>query len=627
MAGESQFALLGQRRFLPFFLTQALGAFNDNVFRYGVVLLVGFQLALDRDMEAFYIQLAMALFILPFFLFSAFAGQLAEKYEKARLIRLIKLAEVFIMLLAAVGFWFKHVPLLLGVVFLMGLQSTLFGPIKYAILPQVLHNKELTGGNGLVETGTALAILAGMMLGGSLMAMGGAGPSLVSAVVIAMALAGYLASRAIPAAPATDPGLRFQWEPLGATWQCLRFMAAKRTVFLSVLGISWFWFYGGVFTAQLPLYTKYVLGGDESVSVLVLTLFSVGIALGSLLCEKLSGRRVEIGLVPFGAIGMTLFAIDVYFARSAETTLEGIGWLAFLAEAGNWRLVVDFLLIGMFAGFYIVPLFALVQSRSNPAELSRIIAGNNILNALFIVLAAGFGIAMGRLGFSVPEIFFTVALLNALVAVIIFRLVPEFLMRFLVWMLVSVLYRIRAEGLDRIPERGPALVVCNHVSFIDALILGGMVRRPIRFVMYHRIFRIPVLSFIFRTARAIPIAPAKEDPELMEKAFDDIDAALAAGDVVGIFPEGEITRDGAINPFRPGVERILERRPVPVIPIALRGLWGSVFSRRDTALGRMRFPRRFRARIGLAVGEPREADDATAAALEADVRELRGDAA
>jgi 1-acyl-sn-glycerol-3-phosphate acyltransferase len=627
MSHESQFTLLRQRRFLPFFLTQALGAMNDNVFRNGVVFLLSYQLALAREMELFYVNLAMGLFILPYFLFSAFAGQLAEKYEKARLIRLIKLAEIVIMLLAAVGFWFKLVPLLLGVVFLMGLQSTLFGPIKYAILPQVLREKELTGGNGLVETGTSLAILAGLMVGGSLMAVGGAGPLLVSTMAIGLALAGYLASRAIPAAPATDPDLRFRWEPLGATWQCLQFMAAKRTVFLSVLGISWFWFYGGVFTAQMPAYTKYVLGGSESVTVLVLTLFSVGIAIGSLLCEKMSGRQVEIGLVPFGAIGMTLFAIDVYFLRPGETTLEGIGWIAFLADSSQWRLLADFVLIGMFAGFYIVPLFALVQSRSNPSELSRIIAGNNILNALFIVAAAGFGIAMGNLGFSVPEIFFAVALINALVAIVIFRLVPEFLMRFLVWMLISLLYRVRADGLDRVPERGPALIVCNHVSFIDALILGGMVRRPIRFVMYHKIFRIPVLSFIFRTARAIPIAPAKEDAALMEKAFEEIDAALAAGDVVGIFPEGEITRDGEINPFRPGVERILERRPVAVLPMALKNLWGSVFSRRDTALGRMRFPRRFRARIGLAIGQPRTAAEASAAALEADVRTLRGEAA
>jgi 1-acyl-sn-glycerol-3-phosphate acyltransferase len=627
MAADNQFALLGQRRFLPFFVTQALGAMNDNVFRNGVVFLLSYQLALARELELFYVNLAMGLFILPYFLFSAFAGQLAEKFEKARLIRLIKLAEIAIMLLAALGFWLKSVPLLLGVVFLMGLQSTLFGPIKYAILPQVLHEKELTGGNGLVETGTSLAILAGLMLGGSLMALGGAGPALVSATAVLLAIAGWLAARAIPPAPATDPALRFRWEPIGATWQCLKFMAAKRTVFLSVLGISWFWFYGGVFTAQMPAYTKYVLGGAESVTVLVLTLFSVGIAIGSLLCEKLSGRQVEIGLVPFGAIGMTLFAIDVYCLRPGESTTAGIDWLAFVAERGNWRLLADFVLIGMFAGFYIVPLFALVQSRSRPSELSRIIAGNNILNALFIVLAAGFGIVMTRAGFSVSEIFFAVALINALVALIIFRLVPEFLMRFLVWLLISLLYRIRAGDLDRVPERGPALIVCNHVSYVDALILGGMVRRPIRFVMYHKIFRIPVLSFIFRTARAIPIAPAKEDPELMERAFEEIDAALAAGDVVGIFPEGGITRDGEILPFRPGIERILARRPVPVIPMALTGLWGSVFSRRDTALGRMRFPRRFRARIGLEVGQPRDPSEASAAQLEADVRALRGDRA
>jgi 1-acyl-sn-glycerol-3-phosphate acyltransferase len=295
-----------------------------------------------------------------------------------------------------------------------------------------------------------------------------------------------------------------------------------------------------------------------------------------------------------------------------------------MGASGRARIVIDLLLIGLFAGLFIVPLFALVQSRTRRSELSRVIAGNNILNALFMVVSAGLGLGLTALGFSIPQIFLVVAVLNAAVAIYIYTLVPEFLMRFLSWLLINTLYRIRTEGLDHIPERGAALLVCNHVSYMDALIVGGSVRRPARFVMYHRIFKIPVLSFIFRTARAIPIAPAKEDPALLESAFAEVDRALAAGELVCIFPEGGLTSDGEIAAFRRGVERILERRPVPVIPMAIRGLWGSIFSRRRRAPGRMRLPRRFWSRLVLAVGAPVAPSEASAAVLEQNVRELRG---
>ncbi|WP_300616970.1 MFS transporter [Dokdonella sp.] len=624
MSGTNQFDLLRTRRFAPFFATQGLGAFNDNAFRNALVVLVGYHMGLDEHAVGFYSNVAPALFILPFFLFSASAGQLAEKYEKARIIRWVKLFEIAAMSLAAVGFWLKSIPLLLAVLFLMGLHSTVFGPIKYAILPQALRPGELVGGNGLVEMGTSLAVLVGMIAGGIAMSEG---PLWASLLVIGIAMAGWLASRAIPPAPATAPDLAFNWNPFTETWRALGFVAKDRTVFNSVLGISWFWFFGGVFTMQLPNYTKIFLGGTESVQILVLALFSIGVGVGSMLCERLSGHKVEIGLVPFGSIGLTVFGLDLYFARTQATSLHDLSALAFLAAPGSWRIVIDFVLVGLFAGFYIVPLFALVQSRAERSELSRVIAGNNILNALFIVGAAAFGLGLGPLGFSIPQIFLVVALLNAAVAIYIYTLVPEFLMRFLSWILVSTLYRIDADGARKVPDEGPALLVCNHVGYMDALILSGVVRRPMRFVMYYKIFNIPVLRFIFRTAKAIPIAGAKEDPALLERAFDEIDRALADGELVCLFPEGGLTRDGEIAPFRSGVEKILARRPVPVVPLALRGLWGSVFSRRDSALGRARLPRRFRARIGVAFGDPVPAAEASAAALEAKVRALRGDRA
>jgi len=621
----SQFSLLAKRRFAPFFWTQALGAFNDNAFRNAMVMLVAFQMALPDAQVSLYTNLAPALFILPYFLFSATAGQLAEKFEKTRIIRFVKLFEIAAMAIAAIGFFTHHVSLLLVVLFLMGVHSTVFGPIKYSILPQALERSELVGGNALVETGTQLAMLTGMILGNSLMLIAGYGTLAASLTTIAIACAGYVVSRSIPTAPATAPDLRFNWNPFSETWRVLKITHEDRAVFNAVLGISWFWFFGTVMIAQLPNYTRHTLGGDGSVNTLVLTLFSLGTGIGSLLCEKLSAKRVEIGLVPMGAFGLTVFAVDLFFARPMVTPGAGLGWLAFAGTPGAWRVMLDLAMIGAFAGFYVVPLFAFVQSRAPRERLSRIIAGNNIVNALLICVASGFGIGLTALGLDVPTIFLITGIVNVAVAVYIFTLVPEFMMRFITWVLVRTLYRVRVDGLKHVPDEGAALVVCNHVSFMDPLILMANVRRPMRFVMYYKIYNLPILRFVFRTAKAIPIAGRNEDPALMERAFELVDEALANGEVVCIFPEGGITRDGTIQNFRPGVDRILARRPVPVVPLALRGMWGSIFSRRDSALRRARLPRRFWSRIELVGGAPLPAGDADAAVLEARVTELRGD--
>ncbi|HKT41037.1 MAG TPA: MFS transporter [Rhodanobacteraceae bacterium] len=617
----SQFRLLAKRRFAPFFAVQSLAAFNDNAFRNATIVLVGFQLGLTTSQIGFYSNLAPALFILPFFLFSASAGQLAEKYEKHTLIRWVKVFEIVAMGIAAWGFHARSPLLLFVVLFLMGLHSTVFGPIKYAILPQVLQRGELVGGNALVETGTSLAILIGMIAGGA--AIHQFGWTAAAALVIGVAVLGLIASLAIPRVPAAVPDLKFNWNFIVESGRVLKLAARQRAVFNSILGISWFWFFGGVVTAQLPNYTRLYLGGGASVEILVLALFSIGVGIGSLLCERLSGHKVEIGLVPLGAFGMTLFGILLYFARHDAPAYTGLDWLAFLHAPGNWWIALDMTLLGLFAGFFIVPLFALVQSRTPQGELSRVIAGNNIINAVFLVVAAIFAFGMLAAGLTIPQLFLVTALLNAAVTLWIFLLVPEFLMRFVDWLLISVLYRVRTDGLDRIPDEGPAMLVCNHVSFMDALIIMGSVRRPVRFVMYHRIFKVPVLSFVFRAAKAIPIAGGKENPKLLVRAFDAIDAALAEGELVCIFPEGGLTLDGEIASFRPGVEKILARRPVPVIPMALRGLWGSMWSRRDSKLGRARLPRRFRAHVGLSVGVPMQASN-NVGAMEAAVRDLRG---
>ncbi len=625
MSTGNEFTLLKERRFLPFFITQFLGAFNDNVFKNALIILIAFQAA-NPAQSNLLINASAGLFILPFFLFSATAGQLADKYEKSHLMRWIKLLEIVIMLGAAAAFILNSIPLLISLLFLMGAQSTLFGPVKYSILPQHLKPEELVGGNGWVEMGTFLAILIGTLLGGVLIAVQGNGPWLVGSAVVILAILGFLSSLFIPRAAPDAPDLRINWNPFTETWRTIKITRRNRTVFLSVLGISWFWFLGATYLAQLPNYTKLTLGGDEHVVTLLLTTFALGIGIGSLLCERLSGRRVELGLVPFGAIGLTVFGVDLFFAAAPvapEASL--IGAVEFLRNFSHWRVLMDILLMGMFGGFYIVPLFALVQQRSEPSYRSRVIAGNNILNALFMVASALLAIFfLDSVGLTIPQFLLLTAIFNALVAVYIFTLVPEFLMRFIVWILVNTVYRLRAEGLEHIPDEGPVVVVCNHVSFMDALVVIGCCRRPIRFVMDHQIFKIPVLSFVFRTAGAIPIAPARENREILEQAYDRVAAYLEEGEVVGIFPEGQLTKDGEIGSFKNGIERIIQRTSAPVVPMALRGLWGSFFSRRY-GKAMKNFPRRFWSRIELVVGEPVAPEQATSARLRERVVALRGD--
>lgn len=626
MNTNNQFQLLRERRFLPFFVTQFLGAFNDNVYKNALITLLAFQVTRTAAAGSnALIILGGALFMLPFFLFSATAGQLADKYEKSRFIRYVKLFEIGIMVIGAAGFLAHNLALLLTALFLMGLHSTLFGPIKYAILPQHLKQDELVGGNALVDTGTFIAILVGTILGIVLISAGDSGVTLVCIGTIGIAVFGWLASRAIPVSPPPAPDLIINWNPLTETVRNLSFLKRNRTVFLAVLGISWFWFLGATFLSQFPLYARDYLGGAEGTYMLLLAVFSVGIGAGSLLCERLSGHKIEIGLVPFGSIGLTVFAVDLYFATPVAAPGAGLSMVDFLADHSHWRMLADLLLIGMFGGFYIVPLYALVQSRSDPAHQARVIAGNNILNALFVVLSALMSVAMLKAGFTIPHVFLATAVLNAAVAVYIYRLVPEFLMRFLVWLLIHSIYRLEKTGLENIPEQGAAVLVCNHVSFVDALIIAAACRRPVRFVMDHNIFRVPVLNFVFRTSKAIPIAPAKENSQLLEKAYDEIANALRNGDLVGIFPEGRITDSGEMYPFRSGITRIIERTPVSVVPLALRGLWGSFFSRQG---GRaMSRPSRIAPlrKIALAVGDPVPPEQVTPEALERMVLLLRGD--
>jgi len=612
----NQFALLGQRRFGPFFWVQFLGAGNDNLFKFAFTVLVTYQLQVAWLPPAMAGLVIGALFILPFVLFSATSGQLADKYPKERLIRFVKNLEIAIMVLAGWGFIVQNVPVLLGCVFLMGLHSTLFGPVKFAYLPQHLGERELTGGNGMVEMGTFVAILLGQVAGGLLIAIPGQGGWYVAVGCVAVAVLGRAVSQAVPLSPATDPGLKINWNPFTETWRNLKLAHGNVVVFRSLLGISWMWFFGAVFLSMFPAFARDVLHGNEQVASLLLVVFSVGIGTGALLCEVLSKRHVEIGLVPLGAIGMSVFAVDLYFAARGLAPAAGYTLAAFVAQPAHWRVMADLALLSLFAGIYSVPMYALIQLRSQPTHRARIIAANNILNALFMIVSSlGVG-ALLSAGFTIPEVFLVVGLLNAVVAGYIFLLVPEYLLRFIAFVLTRCIYRFKVRGDAHIPAEGAAILVCNHVSFIDAMVLMAASPRPIRFIMDHRIFAMPVLGWLFKLGKAIPIAPQKEDPVAYERAFAQARQVLAEGDLLAIFPEGGITRDGSLGEFKGGVMKILQTHPVPVVPLALHNLWGSFFSRVEGGTAMVRpFRRGLFSPVGLVAGPALPAAEVSPALL------------
>ncbi len=634
MSASNQFALLKQRRFAPFFWTQFAGAANDNIFKVAFTALVTYQAAMfgnvDAKTAAFVIA---AIFIAPFVLFSATSGQISDKFDKARVMRLVKSLEIVIMVIGGAGFLLHDVWLLYAGTFLMGLHSTLFGPVKYAYLPQQLNERELVGGNGMIEMGTFVAILVGTIVGGELADLGIDGPVVVAAVCLGVAIAGRIVVSFVPASPSDQPDLAINWNPFTETWRNLKLAREQRAVFLSLLGISWLWFFGATFLTSFFNFAKDVLGGDPQVVTLLLATFSIGIGTGSLLCERLSRGKVEIGLVPFGSIGMTVFAVDLYFVSHAlQPGPSLVGAVAFVTEAGHrvshWRVMIDLFLLSLFGGLYSVPLYAMIQSRSAPSHRARIIAANNILNSMFMIVSSLMAIALFSFGFTIPQLFLITGLLNAVVAIYIYTLVPEFLVRFVSWVLVSTFYRIRTTGIEHLPEEGAALLVCNHVSFVDAIVIMGESPRPIRFVMDYGIFRQPLLASFFKASGAIGIVSAKHDERMFAKANALIDAALANGDLVCIFPEGRITDTGEMYPFKEGAVRIAERNRVPVIPMALKGLWGSWSSRKSgTAFASLPRPmkRGAASHLELAVGPSMQSDSVTPEGLQRAVGALRGE--
>lgn len=414
--------ILKTRRFFPLFVTQFLGAFNDNVFKSALLIWITYTLPKNSGYNTqVIVTMASGIFILPFFIFSATAGQLADKYEKSKLIQIIKLVEIFLMLGCSLGFYRGSLELLMLVLFLMGSQSAFFGPLKYSIIPQHLKKDELIGGNAIIEAGTFLAILMGTMWG-SLLIRSNGGIELISGSVVLFSVLGWISSLYIPGTVTAAPKLKVSYNIVKETWSIVAFSRKNSIIFFSIAAVSWFWFIGATFLSQFPIYAKDILGADEKVVTLFLTIFSIGIGVGSLLCNKLLKGKITAKYVPLCTLGMMFFTIDLFFASKnirIEKTKELIGAIVFLKSFGSWRIIADLLFISVFAGIYIVPLYTIMQSSSEPSHLSRIIAANNVMNALFMVLSAIFIVIMFYFGLSVTHIFLVTGLLNGIVYVLV----------------------------------------------------------------------------------------------------------------------------------------------------------------------------------------------------------------
>lgn len=608
--------------------TQFFGALNDNLFKNALVVLLTFKSVKLWGFETHMIvALSGGIFILPFFFFSAISGQLADKFEKSKLARYVKWLELLIMLIAAVGFYFHYFNLLMICLFLMGLHSTFFGPIKYSIIPELLNEKELVAGNAMVEMGTFLAILIGTIASGIIMSTEN-GEWYITFAIILVAVVGLLFSIKIPKVSIADPHLNISYNPFPQTWQNIKLATPNKAVFNSILAISWFWFFGAALLSILPVMTKNLLFANAQVVTIFLAVFTIGIALGAFICEKLSFDRVEIGLVPLGSLGMTIFLADLGWALTScaplVTAEQLLSVSEFLSQPGSHRILIDLLLVSVSGGVFTVPLYTLLQERSERKIRSRIIASNNILNAMFMVISSLLLMFLYSVPFTIPQIIFIFALLNLIVAFYIYSVVPEFTLRFISWIISRLMYRIRVTGSENIPREGAAVLICNHVSFVDWLIISSAVKRPVRFVMYCKIFSIPIVKYFFRNAKVIPIAGAQENKKIFDRAFDSVSQELKAGELVCIFPEGFITRDGELQKFKRGIEHIIQRDPVPVIPMALIGLWGSLFSRKDGPALR-KIPRRFWFHIDVRIGQAVPAAHANAENLQLKVASLLKD--
>ncbi len=573
----SQFALLASRRFLPLFVTQFLGALNDNLLKSALVMLVTYRVSDQTGLSPeVLVAVAGGVLIAPFFLFSATAGQIADRFDKSRVIRQIKLAEIAIMLVAAAGLALGSVPVLMAALFLTGTQSAFFGPLKYGILPDHLPESDLLGANALVEAGTFLAILLGTLVGGLLILAEG-GPGWVSALLVAGSLAGWAASLAIPSTAAAAPDLRISPRVLRETWSILAYSARDRSIFLIILGISWYWLVGATVLSQVPPLAKDVLGADQGVVTLFLTLFSLGVGAGSLLCNRLLKGAVHATYVPLGAVGVSLFSLDLFLATrglAAPTAGSLIGVEAFLTTGQGWRITVDLLGMAMAGGLFIVPLYALLQRRSAASHRARNVAANNVVNALFMVVSAVATAALLDAGLGSPQIFLVLALGNAVVAVYIVRLLPGALARGILAWLLDLLYRVEVRGIEHYERAGERVVlVANHQSFLDAALIAAYVPDRLTFAINTHIAQHRLVRFFLSLAKTYPLDPT--NPLQVRGLIE----ASRSGERVVIFPEGRITVTGALMKVYEGPGMVADKAGAALLPVRIEGAQYSPFSR------------------------------------------------
>lgn len=575
----NQFDLLKTKRFLPLFITQFLGAINDNVFKNALLILITYKISLHSALNPqVMVTMAAGMFILPFFLFSATAGQLADKYERSRLISVIKFFEVILMCLAAAGLYWQNTAYLMGVLFLIGTQATFFGPVKYAILPDQLREDELLPGNGLIEAGTFLGILIGTILGGILI-LANHGNALISTLLIAFALSGWMSSWFIPRIYSAAPKLKINYNFIQETQKVIQYAHERWDIFLTILGISWFWLVGAIFLSEFSPYAKNILYANEHVVTLFFTVFSLGIGIGSMLCNRLLKGKVHATYVPLGGLGISLFTIDLYFASQHAVAIlhahstELMGVFSFLEHFYSWRILMDLFFIAVCSGLYIVPLYAILQERSQNTHRARVIAGNNILNALFMVAAAILTMLMLYVGFSVIQVFLTVAVINAAVAVYICKLLPEVLLKSVIKWLLQILYRVEVIGLDNYEKAGERVVIiANHTSFLDAALLAAFLPDKLTFAVNTFVAQKWWIRLFLRMVDAYSLDPT--NPMALKSLIN----YLEQGKKCVIFPEGRITVTGTLMKIYEGPGLIADKSNAKLLPIRIEGAQFSPFS-------------------------------------------------
>jgi acyl-[acyl-carrier-protein]-phospholipid O-acyltransferase/long-chain-fatty-acid--[acyl-carrier-protein] ligase len=558
MSGNRYIDVLKRPGFFYFFWTQFLGAFNDNLYKI-IVSLAVLDLSPLAGSRSLYISLIGLLFILPFALFSGYAGQLADTYSKRSVLVSVKIFEIIAMAIGCVAFFYHRIEPMLAVVFLMGLHSTFFSPAKYGILPEMLPVKDLSRGNGLLEMSTFLAIILGTSLGGILYATWKDHLAWIGIVLIFIATLGTFTSLGITKVPPSGASKIFKPYPWTEIWAGLKRLHGIKPLWLTVLGISYFWFLGALIQMDLLLFGKELLRLDEARIGLLGTFLAIGVGSGSLAAGRLSGNKVEPGLVPLGSIAMGAFPVLLYFSP------PDFEWVSIIL-----------ILMGFSAGLFIVPLNALLQQRAGKAEKGRLIATNNFLNTMGVLLASAFLWSFSDvLRLRPDEIILLLGVLTFGLTAYALYVLPDFFMRFVLWLLTHTLYRIRVIGEQNIPTQGAALLVSNHVSFADAFIIGACIQRFIRFMLYRDYYEIRWLCWLFRLMKAIPVS---NTPRGIVESLRRARAEILAGQVVCIFAEGAISRNGRLLPFKRGFEKIVEGTNAPIIPVQLDQLWGSIFS-------------------------------------------------